>query len=532
MNNMRNKILSLLVLLVTAASGAWAIDGVKLTTVEIVPPAAWENDYTDLLPSDMPGLKADGITEEQAKAWADLPQTGEIELIYGYEDKGDWVQFKKISFNNGEFLLSNSVIMGRYNISFDVNQGIKYYYATGIEQDIVVEWNASTNTGTFAMPGHDVVLTPIYSAATIYDADMNEKQAYASFKEAFLAAQNGDVIKLDWDVTVTSATDLMTGNRATADPVQFTIDFNGHVLDGSGVSGTFINTNHDGDQIRFIDSSLAQTGGLKGVLSGKPNSFVFESGRYSFNGLTVAEIKEIWSTAFVPFGFTLPDGKEFVDIENAPDANGFMVRVDYAAIELTIGPKKFATFYAEQDFKVVEGTSIGLYTIMTSGIDLDNNLITTSALNSSTIIPATCPTLVYNGGDATQTVKLQVTTETPASQMWSEHFQGTATDKTFTDADMAANDYYVLSGGKAFAPVRGAGTIGANKCWLEFEKPQSNDWRARSITLVFDGGEATGISVVSGSPAGADTLYDLNGRRIQQPARKGVYIKNGQKVVK
>jgi len=114
--------------------------------------------------------------------------------------------------------------------------------------------------------------------------------------------------------------------------------------------------------------------------------------------------------------------------------------------------------------------------------------------------------------------------------MWSSHFQGTAVDKTFDADDMAANDYFALSGGKAFAPVKGTGTIGKNKCWLEFAK---NNGNARSFKIVFDNDDATGVNeVIEVNEVSDDTLYDLNGRKLNaKPTRKGVYIQNGRKVV-
>ena len=166
MNNMKHKILMTLALLLTAVTGAWATDGVKLTTTEIVPPAAWNNDYSVLLPSEMPGLKADAITEEQAKAWADVPKSGNVDLIYGYVDAGNYIDFKIISFIDGQVNSSNSRILSHISVYNDI---VKYYYATGVvEPDVEVTWNASTKTGTFSMPAFDVVLTPIYAKAAAF----------------------------------------------------------------------------------------------------------------------------------------------------------------------------------------------------------------------------------------------------------------------------------------------------------------------------------------------------------------------------
>ena len=234
-------------------------------------------------------------------------------------------------------------------------------------------------------------------------------------------------------------------------------------------------------------------------------------------------------------GLALAEGMEFVDLEGEAEANdGFTMRVTYAAFELTIGPKKFATFYDDHNVTLDEDTpnGVGLYTIDSEGIDLVNNMVTVSKVNDP-IAMAGMPLLVYNGTNDQQIVKLKVTSDEPTSgQMWSLHFQGTAVDREFTTDDMDAYNYFALSGGKAFAPVRGTGTLAAHKCWLQFAKEnQQQAPGARSIMLVFEG-EATGIDSMVNDQRSMDDYYDLNGRKIQKPTRKGVYIKNGQKVVK
>ena len=53
---------------------------------------------------------------------------------------------------------------------------------------------------------------------------------------------------------------------------------------------------------------------------------------------------------------------------------------------------------------------------------------------------------------------------------------------------------------------------------------------ARSFELDIDG-ETTAISAVSGSPADNGAVYTLDGRKVTNPAKKGVYIVNGKKVI-
>jgi len=390
-----------------------------------------------------------------------------------------------------------------------------------------------------AMPAYDLVLTPRYAAATIYQKSgetLTEKQAYETLKEAIQNVQNGETIKLDWDVTFTAQDEPAT-TKTTQGGVKFTVDFNGHTIDGlaHGTEGCII-LNNEGDEITFIDSSTNQAdqaGGLKGVVSrGNVDDVkvIFDGGCYNFgdNSLTAAMLNDLYSGSNTICN--LADGKEFVDIENAAD-DGFRYYVGYKSFELTIGPKKFATFYADQNVTLTEGTGIGFYTI--SEVNDIRTTATVTAINS-TVIPAVTPTLVYNSGDDPVTAKLKVTTtdvNLALTVLHVDEFKGTAKAKEFTADDMLAADYYALSGGQFFVPVLDAGTIGKNRCWLQFDhQPQQPG--ARTIRLVFTDDDATGIDAVSGSPADEGPVYDLSGRRVAKPARKGVYIQSGKKVVR
>ena len=529
MNNMRNKILSLLVLLLTAATGAWAEE--KMVTINsstMSSGAVTATGFSTLLDNLYVGPNTVTITTSEGVITKLVFKKGNI-FVDAFTEANVGVAPGTITYGSDEITVTDinaeSVTLSRkegYNWS---TSSVDVYYGTA-EAPLTVEWDASTKTGTFSMPGSDVVLTPIYSKATIYEADgVTEKGAYASLQEAFGAVQEGNVIKLDDDVTLTEQLQTPT----IAGGVKFTLDFNGYILDGSALMGNAIRLNNSGDRMIFLDSTEGEMGGLKGTVVRLENALpIFVSGRYSM--YLSAETLNKYCLDPDIYGMALADGKEFIDLEGGADANdGFMVRVAYKDFELTIGAGRFATFYDSNRIKLADGTdtNIGLYTI--SSISGNNAIV---AAIPGGAVPENTPMLVYNGTDAQQTVKLKVTTDAgTGSQMHAGAFQGTATDREFTDADMAANDYYVLSGGKAFAPVRGTGTIAAHKCWLQFTKDTSN---ARSLTLVFENGEATGVNeVIEVNEVNDDTVYDLNGRKLNaKPARKGVYIKNGQKVVK
>jgi len=552
MNNMKHKILSLLVLLI-AVSSAWAdepkvydsgsIDLRTLNVGDILRAGVTLNDNTN--DDDQLALEVgrytrtynNETTQPTTRQSFDTDQIGAIgengQIVDG--DLGTFTPLSAAGKACTEWIVLaiEDVDIPQFSLNY------KKFVVGGYRDPNIVDIDpvaGKTNEWVLDMPASDVVLTPIYAAATIFDADDAEKQAYETLKEAIQNVKDGETIKLDWDVTFT-AQDEPAATKTTQGGVKFTVDFNGHTIDGLALgTGGCIILNNEGDEITFIDSSTNQAdqaGGLKGVVnrSNVDNvKVIFDGGCYNFGdiNLTAAILNELYSGSNSVCN--LADGKEFVDIENTA-ADGFRYYVAYKAFELTVGPKKFATFYADQNVTLTEGTGIGFYTI--SEVNDIRTTATVTAINS-TVIPAVTPTLVYNSGDDPVTAKLKVTTtdvNLALTVLHVDEFKGTAKAKEFTADDMLAADYYALSGGQFFVPVLDAGTIGKNRCWLQFDhQPQQPG--ARTIRLVFTDDDATGIDAVSGSPADEGPVYDLSGRRVAKPARKGVYIQSGKKVVR
>jgi hypothetical protein len=51
-----------------------------------------------------------------------------------------------------------------------------------------------------------------------------------------------------------------------------------------------------------------------------------------------------------------------------------------------------------------------------------------------------------------------------------------------------------------------------------------------AVNIVDEDSETTSIRTITDNPSD-DKWYDLNGRRISTPTKKGLYIKNGKKVI-
>ena len=193
----------------------------------------------------------------------------------------------------------------------------------------------------------------------------------------------------------------------------------------------------------------------------------------------------------------------------------------YAGYEITVPAGEYATFYKDENL-YTEDEHAELYTI--------SEVNATQAVLSDAvqIMPKNTPMLVYNKGTEEKTFLL-IPTEDEANQVTAANeFKGTLSTMGMPGST-SITDYYVCTG-KAFRWVKNAGTIGANKCWLQIgEQPATTRANTRSIV---GGGNTTGIDGIENDESAVEGYYDLNGRKLQgKPTRGGIYIQNGRKVI-
>lgn len=187
--------------------------------------------------------------------------------------------------------------------------------------------------------------------------------------------------------------------------------------------------------------------------------------------------------------------------------NGYLV---------TIPAGEYITYYREGEALTVVDDEVKLYTV-TAVADA------TATITELGVAAAGTPLLVKNNGSQEKTVLLILTDATADAVTPYAGFKGTAVATTVAASSATTRNF--TCNGLQFVAVRNDLDISANKCWLEVGATNN----ARQLKIVV--GDATGVSVVSGLPADSGTWYDLSGRRVAKPAKKGVYIKNGKKVV-
>ena len=200
----------------------------------------------------------------------------------------------------------------------------------------------------------------------------------------------------------------------------------------------------------------------------------------------------------------------------------------FQGYEVYVPAGEYVTYYRNEALRVDEADkeNFKLYTV--SSVSGDKATLS----NAFDAAPSNTPFLVYNNTNESKTVLLIPCNEPDLALTVAAQFQGTMEEKMFTDADMAAADYYVCNG-KQFVKVRGAGTLGANKAYLKFVTNQQLS-APQYISISGDLGEGTtglDASLVNSEEVNS-VWYDLNGRRLQgKPSQKGIYIKNGKKIV-
>ena len=203
-------------------------------------------------------------------------------------------------------------------------------------------------------------------------------------------------------------------------------------------------------------------------------------------------------------------GKE--DYAGTIYSNEFVLFEGY---ELTIPAGEYATYYKDEAL-YVEDADAQLYTIAQVANE-------TATAVEVTVAAKNTPILVKNNADTEKTILLIPTTEDVTEVTVYDGFKGTLTATEIAASTSTQNNY--AFNGKQFVWVKDAITVGANKAWLSINTGVSS---AR-ITLVFD--ETTKIANTNITNITNGNWYTIDGRKVNAPSKKGIYIMNGKKVV-
>ena len=224
-----------LALLLTAVTGAWATEFTSLKVGDVLHVGDVINTSTNytvceayldagIQPATVvrANIGIDDITESETGAYYLIK--GNNDFYYGVIiDDGYEGGYWPVTDTSDGIVVTAITPGGYTDLTFAVHEGSA---TSGPE----VDWNASTKTGTFAMPGSDVVLTPIYAKAAAFATTGTEPEVKTLLPEAaegVIAGTDAPLIKEGTGIvafagestTVTQGTLMYAiGNSATQAP--------------------------------------------------------------------------------------------------------------------------------------------------------------------------------------------------------------------------------------------------------------------------------------------------------------------------
>ena len=191
---------------------------------------------------------------------------------------------------------------------------------------------------------------------------------------------------------------------------------------------------------------------------------------------------------------------------------------------VTITTAKYATYCSPHKLDFNE-TGITVYKAKVNGSTVKLTEVTGG------IVPANTGVILYKDVDAATTIAVPVTT-TDAT-ITDNELVGT-TVRTLVAKQSGDNFNYILQNGQdgiVFNMATESGAyMPANRAYLSTAYDASDN--GARLMVVFDEGDTTGIDTVNSEKVTANSVaYDLQGRRVVNPKKGGLYIVNGKKIV-
>ncbi len=410
-----------------------------------------------------------------------------------------------------------------YTVSYtdNVNAGTATVTITAVESSDY----SGTAKATFTIKKADITVTaPTAKTGLTYTG---EPQALVEAGTASYGTMKYSTDNETWTDTVP------TGTNAKDYTVYYKVDGddNHNAVDADSLTVSIAKAAADviKPTITFDDADPAQVGDITVKVGDKTlvkdTDYTVTYKDKSGNAVTEEKIKNVMDEATEDAEYTVV--VTLTGNYSGSKEQTFSVKAATVAV-LTIPAKCYISYFSAKGLNLADGTNDGVF--LTSVKSVTEGSVVLYDKGTVTSAAKETPLVICNTTEEEQKVTLRVNESADSVTYDSEHYFGTNEAKEFTSDDMDNADYYVLDG-KNFTWVKDAGTLPANRCWLQIATSAGASPRVMSIR--FESDDVTGIDSVNDNAANDDeTWYDLNGRLLQgKPATKGVFIHNGIKVV-
>ena len=263
---------------------------------------------------------------------------------------------------------------------------------------------------------------------------------------------------------------------------------------------------------------------------------LFKANDYTLTYIVDGDVYETVTVAceseITPVDAPEKDGYTFSHWEGLPatmPAGNMEVTAVYNEIptEITItigkyGSTMFCSGYA-LDFSNVEG--LRAYTA--AGYNTESGVITMLRIETS----AAEVGLFLKGEPGSYVVPIIEHSSDNSMNMLVGTIEKTVVNNTSDDGKYTNYKYIVKSGETIpkFYQFEDGGVSNAGKAYLQIPTAWLPASASKSVEIRFDDGETTDIDKVEGDNEGVNAVYDLSGRKVENPS-KGIYIINGKKV--
>ena len=425
-----------------------------------------------------------------------LTVTGDGSVTYSSDNES-------VATVNSESGLVHIVGSGNANITATVADGNNFTYAVKTAQYAIgvntaaMTVSANGYTGPYDGQSHTITVTVTEPEGTTVkygtkagEYTMDEAPAYTDAGEYTVFYQ---VTKENYTTVVASA--IVTIQKAAA-----TISYE---------TGSVIKNFGDAD---FINALTVTGDGSVTYASDNENVATVDSETGEVT------IKELGNANIIA---TVVDGKNYT---YAVKTAQYALTVEGYAVIVPAG--EYVTYFDSESALKLATEGAELYTI--TAVEDGKAVLS----NPSDVMPKNTPFLMKNNTNEEKTFVLVTCNDPDLAITVADEFIGTLSAKEFTEDDMAAAEFYVCNG-LEFIKVRGAGRLAPKKAYLKVNgnnAPLSIPFR-RSIDGNGEGTTSIDASLVNSEEVNS-VWYDLNGRRLQgKPSQKGIYIKNGKKIV-
>lgn len=195
------------------------------------------------------------------------------------------------------------------------------------------------------------------------------------------------------------------------------------------------------------------------------------------------------------------------------------IEITYNKVEpITIGANGLATYTPSKNLDFTSAANIAAYKASVSGSTVTLTKVTTVAQGEGVLLRS------LNGGETSEGILIVIDATANADNA----FTGTLTDIYTTTGYVLNKVNSVVGFFKADPNANGGqGTkVAAGKAYLNISSG------AKEMKMVFADGAATAITETKAAVVEDGVFYNLNGMRVAHPAKGGIYIVNGKKVIK